>query len=68
MLCFVFSGKNYQSEKKIRRKMRAGASGNNVLETINAAASAFASSDDRVHHQPSPIHVSPSPFSIPHRI
>ncbi|CAF1720432.1 BnaC09g11480D [Brassica napus] len=36
--------------------MRAGASGNNVSETINAAASAFASSDDRVHHQPSPIH------------
>lgn len=44
--------------------MRAGASGNNVSETINAAASAFASSDDRVHHQPSPIHVSPSPFSF----
>ncbi|XP_018457822.1 uncharacterized protein At1g76660 isoform X1 [Raphanus sativus] len=36
--------------------MRGGASGNNVLETINAAATAFASSDDRVHHQPSPIH------------
>ncbi|KAG2302903.1 hypothetical protein Bca52824_031554 [Brassica carinata] len=37
--------------------MRGGTSGNNnVLETINAAATAFASSDDRTHHQPSPIH------------
>ncbi|KAF8088335.1 hypothetical protein N665_0545s0003 [Sinapis alba] len=36
--------------------MRGGTSGNNVLETINAAATAFASSDDRIHHQPSPIH------------
>ncbi|CAH2048200.1 unnamed protein product [Thlaspi arvense] len=34
--------------------MRGGASGNSVLETINAAATAFASSDDRVH-QASPI-------------
>ncbi|CAH8382632.1 unnamed protein product [Eruca vesicaria subsp. sativa] len=33
-----------------------GASGNNVSETINAAATAFASFDDRVHHQQSPIH------------
>ncbi|KAJ0265582.1 hypothetical protein HA466_0018420 [Hirschfeldia incana] len=36
--------------------MRGGASGNNVLETVNAAATAFASSDDRTRHQPSPIH------------
>ncbi|EOA35329.1 hypothetical protein CARUB_v10020511mg [Capsella rubella] len=38
--------------------MRSGAAtggGNNVFETINAAASAIASSDDRLH-QPSPIH------------
>ncbi|ESQ29003.1 hypothetical protein EUTSA_v10023545mg [Eutrema salsugineum] len=34
--------------------MRGGASGNNVMETINAAATAIASSDDRVR-QASPI-------------
>ncbi|XP_020865588.1 uncharacterized protein At1g76660 isoform X2 [Arabidopsis lyrata subsp. lyrata] len=34
--------------------MRSGASGNNVFDTINAAASAIASSDDRLH-QSSPI-------------
>uniref|UniRef100_A0A1J3DD14 Hydroxyproline-rich glycoprotein family protein n=1 Tax=Noccaea caerulescens TaxID=107243 RepID=A0A1J3DD14_NOCCA len=34
--------------------MRGGASGNSVFETINAAATAIASSDDRVH-QASPI-------------
>ncbi|KAG7658324.1 hypothetical protein ISN44_As01g053040 [Arabidopsis suecica] len=35
--------------------MRSGANGNNVFDTINAAASAIASSDDRLH-QFSPIH------------
>lgn len=43
--------------------MRSGASGNNVFDTINAAASAIASSDDRLP-QSSPIHVSLSPFSF----
>jgi hypothetical protein len=44
--------------------MRSGANGNNVFDTINAAASAIASSDDRLH-QSSPIHVSLlSPFQL----
>lgn len=37
--------------------MRSGASGNNALDTVNAAASAMTSSDDRLH-QSSPIPVS----------
>lgn len=43
--------------------MRSGASGNNVFDTINAAASAIASSDDRLH-QSSPIPVSLSPSQL----